>query len=48
MEILKLIILTIVMIMCTSLGIMKANRYKLRVIDLSEIKKALNLIITQI
>ena len=47
MEILKLIILTIIMIMCTSLGIMKANRYKLRVIDLSEIKKALNLIITK-
>ena len=47
MEILKIIILTIIMGMCTSLGLMKANRYKLRVIDLQEIKKALNLILTK-
>lgn len=47
MEILKIIILTIIMGMCTALGLMKANRYKLRVIDLQEIKKALNLILTK-
>lgn len=47
MEILKIILLTAVMGMCTVLGIMKANKYKLRVIDLQEIKKALNLAITK-
>lgn len=47
MGIFKLIILCIIMGMCTSLGIMKANRYKLRVVDLQEMKKALNLAITK-
>lgn len=47
MEILKIILLTIVMSMCSFLGIMKANRFKLRVVDLTEIKKALNLILTK-
>lgn len=42
MEIVKILLLTVVMGMCTVLGIMKANKYKLRVIDLQEIKKALN------
>ena len=48
MEIFKIILLTAVMGMCTVLGIMKANKFKLRVIDLQEIKKALNLAITKI
>ena len=43
----KIILLTFVMGMCTVLGIIKANKYKLRVIDLQEIKKALNLAITK-
>ncbi len=47
MEILKIIILTIIMGMCTALGLMKANRYKFRVIDLQEMKKALNLATTK-
>lgn len=47
MEILKIIILTIIMGMCTGLGLMKANRYKFRVIDLQEMKKALNLATTK-
>lgn len=47
MEILKIILLTIVMSMCSFLGIMKANRFKLRVVDLTEVKKALNLILTK-
>ena len=47
MEFVKIILLTLVMGMCTALGIMKANKYKLRVIDLQEIKKALNLAITK-
>lgn len=47
MKILKIILLTFVMGMCTVLGIIKANKYKLRVIDLQEIKKALNLAITK-
>lgn len=47
MEIFKIILLTAVMGMCTVLGIIKANKYKLRVIDLQEIKKALNLAITK-
>ena len=47
MEILKIIILTVIMGMCTALGLMKANRYKLRVIDLQEMKKALNLATTK-
>ena len=40
MEFVKIILLTLVMGMCTALGIMKANKYKLRVIDLQEIKKS--------
>lgn len=47
MKILKIILLTFVMGMCTVLGIIKANKYKLRVIDLQEIKKALNLATTK-
>lgn len=47
MEIFKIILLTAVMGMCTVLGIMKANKYKLRVIDLQDMKKALNLAITK-
>ena len=47
MGIFKIILLTFVMGMCTVLGIIKANKYKLRVIDLQEIKKALNLAITK-
>lgn len=47
MEILKIIILTVIMGMCTALGLMKANRYKFRVIDLQEMKKALNLATTK-
>lgn len=47
MGIFKIILLTAIMGMCTVLGIMKANKYKLRVIDLQEIKKALNLAITK-
>ena len=34
----KIILLTFVMGMCTVLGIIKANKYKLRVIDLQEIR----------
>ena len=47
MEILKIVLLTMVLAMCSFLGIIKANRFKLRVIDLCEMKKALNLIITK-
>ena len=47
MEILKIFILTIIMGMCTALGLMKSNRYKFRVIDLQEMKKALNLATTK-
>ena len=36
MEIFKIILLTTIMGMCTVLGIMKANKYKLRVNDLQE------------
>ena len=48
MEFFKTILLIAVLGMCTVLGIMKANKFKLRVIDLQEIKKALNLAITKI
>lgn len=41
MEILKIFILIIIMGMCTSLGLIKSNKFKLRVEDLQEIKKAL-------
>ena len=47
MGILKIVLLTMVLAMCSFLGIIKANRFKLRVIDLCEMKKALNLIITK-
>ena len=47
MGIFKIILLTFVMGMCTVLGIIKANKYKLRVIDLQDMKKALNLAITK-
>ena len=47
MGIFKIILLTFVLGMCTVLGNIKANKYKLRVIDLQEIKKALNLAITK-
>lgn len=47
MEFFKTILLIAVLGMCTVLGIMKANKYKLRVIDLQDMKKALNLAITK-
>ena len=47
MGILKIVLFTMVLAMCSFLGIIKANRFKLRVIDLCEMKKALNLIITK-
>ena len=47
MGILKIVLLTMVLAMCSFLGIIKANRFKLRVVDLTEIKKALNLILTK-
>ena len=48
MEIIKFIILLIIAGMCVSLGLIKSNKYNLRVIDLIELKKALNLILTRI
>lgn len=48
MGILKFIILLIITLLCISLGLIKANKYKLRVIDLIEMEKALNLILTRI
>ena len=48
MEIFKFFILLIISGLCVSLGLIKANKYNLRVIDLMEIKKALNLILTRI
>lgn len=48
MEFLKIILLTLVMGMCIALGIMKLNKYKLRVIDLKEIEKSLKLAKTKI
>ena len=47
MGVIKIILLIMVMVMCSFLGIIKANRFKLRVVDLCEMKKALNLIITK-
>lgn len=43
MEILKIFILIIIMGMCTALGLIKSNRFKLRVEDLQEIRKALTI-----